>query len=371
MLAFKNSLPVHLATALLPLSISMLVAGCGSGGSNPLAPTSSTSTLAAQPSILQEPVNNGNTAGGALPVVTSTVAPKAALGPTLEGCPLFPSDNILNQPIDTAPIHANSALYVASIGASSNAKADFGSGLYNGAPVGIPINLVDSSQEKVPVVFEISDESDPGPYPIAATARIEGGDASTGDRHVVVLDKSACKLYEMGTSYKQAGNSWTAYSGAIFDLTSNGLRTDTWTSADAAGLAIAPALVRYDEVASGEIKHALRFTVPKTAKRYVWPATHYASSATDAALPAMGLRFRLKADFDISTFDPSIQVILKALKKYGMSLADNGSPWFISGEPDERWNNDLLAQLRRVPGSAFEAVDLSSKMIGARSGQSK
>jgi hypothetical protein len=392
-------------TAIAVSLVVLSVAGCGSGNSGDKATVAATSnvtvaapsnvavavTAAKQELIAQvAPVSDqtlvvptsvpslisSNVTNLPSPEVTSqgqllTVLPKAAAGPTLQGCPLFPSDNILNQPIDAAPVHANSTQFVASIGATLKARADFGSGLYNGAPIGIPVNVVDSAQLKVPVVFDIPDESETGPYPIPPAAKIEGGEASAGDRHVIVLDKSACRLYETYSSYKQADNSWTAYSGAIFDLNSNALRPDRWTSADAAGLAIAPALVRYDEVASGEIKHALRFTVPRTAKRYVWPATHYASSSTDLALPDMGLRFRLKADFDISGFDPSIQVILTALKKYGMVLADNGAPWFISGEPDERWNNDLLAQLRTVPGSAFEAVDVSSKMVSPRSGQAK
>jgi hypothetical protein len=388
----------QLSAAAMSLNL-FAVAGCGSSSTDekPITTPSSVSAAVVSPyltpsnvatPIVTAPSNNVSNPGSSLvssnstnsltppPIVTSqaqspVVLPKAVNGPTLHGCPLFPSDNILNQPIDTAPVHPNSAQFVASIGSALKAKADFGSGLYNGAPIGIPVNVVDNTQPKVAVVFDIPDESEPGPYPIPPSAKIEGGEASAGDRHVIVLDKSACRLYEIFSSYKQIDNSWTAYSGALFDLNSNALRPDRWTSADAAGLAIAPALVRYDEVASGEIKHALRFTVPKTAKRYVWPATHYASSSTDLALPDMGLRFRLKADFDISGFDPSIRVILTALKKYGMILADNGAPWFIRGEPDDRWNNDLLAQLRNVPGSAFEAVDVSSKMVTARSGQSK
>jgi hypothetical protein len=298
-------------------------------------------------------------------------AASVAAGPTLEGCPLFPANNIMNQPIDTAPVHANSAAFITSIGAAKGAKADFGSGTYLGGPIGINYNVVTGTQPKVPVVFEIAGESDAGPYPIAPDALVEGGDSSTGDRHVIVLDKSNCKLYETFNSFKQPDNSWTAYSGAIFDLASNALRPDGWTSSDAAGYAILPALVRYDEVASGEINHALRFTVPRTSRRYVWPATHFASTSTDPTLPDMGLRFRLKADVDISGFHPQMQVILRALKKYGMVLADNGQSWFISGVPDDRWDNTMLRQMSRITGNMFEAVDVSSKMVNPRSGQSK
>jgi hypothetical protein len=325
----------------------------------------------AQPTATADPVVIASGSPSLAGAKSLPLAPPVAAGPSLEGCPLFPANNIMNQPIDTAPVHANSAAFIATIGATRGAKADFGSGTYLGGPIGINYNVVTSSQPKVPVVFEIAGESDPGPYPIAPDALVEGGDASTGDRHVLVLDKTNCKLYETFNSFKQPDNSWTAYSGAVFDLTSNALRPDGWTSSDAAGYAILPALVRYDEVASGEINHALRFTVPRTSRRYVWPATHFASTSTDPALPDMGLRFRLKADVDISGFHPQMQVILRALKKYGMVLADNGQSWFISGAPDDRWDNTMLRQMSRITGNMFEAVDVSSKMINPRSGQSK
>ena len=207
----------------------------------------------------------------------------------------------------------------------------------------------------MPVNFYYPSESDPGPYPIPADAPIEGGPSSTGDRHVIILDATHRMLYELYDAHP-AGDHWEAGSGAIFDLTSNALRPEGWTSADAAGLPMLPGLVRYDEVASGEITHALRFTVDETQEAYIHPATHYASSDTNTSLPPMGLRLRLRAGYDISGFPAEVQVILRALKKYGMIVADNGSSWYISGAPDPRWSDDELHMLSQVPGSAFEAV---------------
>jgi hypothetical protein len=230
---------------------------------------------------------------------------------------------------------------------------------------------VSGSQKKVAVSFDYADESDPGPYPIPPGAPIEGGSQSDGDRHVLVVEKDNCVLYELYSAYPQANGSWQAGSGAIFNLGSNSLRPASWTSADAAGLPILAGLVRYDEVASGEIRHALRFTVPQTRKAFIWPARHQASSLTGQQYPPMGQRFRLKAGYDISGFPQELQVILTALKKYGMILADNGSSWFISGAPDSRWDNDMLHKLGNVTGSAFEAVDESSLMISQDSGQAR
>jgi hypothetical protein len=218
-------------------------------------------------------------------------------------------------------------------------------------------------------VFDYEDESDPGPYPIPPDAPIEGGSDCDGDRHILIVDRDNCRLYEIYSAYPETDGSWSAGSGAIFDLTSNLLRPDTWTSADAAGLPILPGLVRYEEVASGEIKHAIRFTAPETRRAYVWPARHYASSRTDTRYPPMGQRFRLKSPFNDSGFSPEVRVILDALKRYGMILADNGGSWFISGVPDERWDNDVLREIRQVHGSDFEAVDVSSLMVDPDSGQ--
>jgi hypothetical protein len=296
----------------------------------------------------------------------------AQTGPTLAGCPVLPADNVWNTPIDNLPLDPRSSYYIRAIGADKGVHPDFGSGLWEGAPIGIPYNVVPGNQPKVDITFDYADESDPGPYPIPPDAEIEGGEISSGDRHVLVLDSGNCILYETWSTYPQQDGSWVAGSGAVFDLRSNDLRTDGWTSADAAGLPILPGLVRYDEVTEGEILHAIRFTAPSTRRAYVWPARHYASSLTGLNYPPMGQRFRLKADFDVTGFSPEVQVILRALKKYGMILADNGSSWFISGAPDPRWDNDhLVTELREVKGSDFEAVDESYLMVDPASGQAK
>jgi hypothetical protein len=284
---------------------------------------------------------------------------------------MLPADNIWNTPVDIAPLDPSSAAYVATIGASATMHADFGSGLWNGGPIGIPYVVVNAGQPGVGVSFSQPRESDPGPYPIPANAPVEGGAGSTGDRHVLVVDNGTCRLYELYAAYPNGNGSWRAYSGAVFDLRSNGLRPDSWTSADAAGFPILPGLVRYDEVASGQIRHAIRFTAPQTRDTHVWPATHDASSLTGGQYPPMGQRFRLTAGFDTRGFSPQVQVILQAMKTYGIVLADNGSSWFISGAPDDRWNNDVLHELGRVPGSAFEAVDVSGLQVAAGSGQAR
>ncbi|HQE93299.1 MAG TPA: hypothetical protein PLH19_10635 [Anaerolineae bacterium] len=292
--------------------------------------------------------------------------------PVVGGCSVFPADNIWNTPVDTLPVAANSAAYVATIGANAVVHADFGSGLWEGGPIGIPYVDVPGTQALVPVTFDYDDESDPGPYPIPPNAPIEGGASSDGDRHVLVVDRDHCMLYELyDASPVDGGLTWTAGAGAIYNLSSHALRPATWTSADAAGLPILPGLVRYEEVAAGEIRHALRFTAPETRHDYVWPARHYASDLTGTQYPPMGQRFRLKADFDISGFSPEVQVILQALKTYGMMLADNGTSWYISGVPDERWDNEVLRELHEVTGAAFEAVDVSSLMLDVDSGQVK
>jgi hypothetical protein len=258
---------------------------------------------------------------------------------------------------------------VATIGIDSHVHADFGSGTWAGGPIGIPYVDVPGTQPRVAVTFHYDDESDPGPYPVPPDAPIEGGVQSDGDRHVLVVDRDECVLYELYRAFLQPGGTWQAGSGAVFDLRSHALRPAGWTSADAAGLPILPGLVRYDEVAAGAIHHAIRFTAPRTRRAYVWPARHHASSLTDERYPPMGQRFRLRADFDVSGFSPQVQVILQALKRYGMILADNGSAWYLSGAPDERWNNDILHELHQIDGSAFEAVDVSPLMRHPDSGQ--
>jgi hypothetical protein len=285
------------------------------------------------------------------------------------GCPLFPDNNIWNRDISTLPVHRNSANFIASIGMAGHLHAGFGAGLWNGRPIGVPYIIVPGSQPNVPVSFTYADESDPGPYPIPPNAPIEGGSQSSGNRHVIVVDSGTCNLYEMYSSYPQQNGSWNAGSGAVWNLASNALRPSTWTSADAAGLPMLPGLVRYDEVASGVITHALRFTVNRSQRAFLWPARHYDSSSTDPNLPPMGLRLRLKASFDISSFSPRNRIILTALKHYGMYVADNGSSWDLYGAPDNRWNNDDLHTLGSITGSAFEVVDESSLQVSANSGQ--
>jgi hypothetical protein len=280
--------------------------------------------------------------------------------PTIAGCPVFPATSVWNQPVDKLPVAENSATLIRSIGLDSPLHPDFGSGLYDGGPVGIPFVIVSgTATPKVKPSFDYADESDPGPYPIPANVPIEGGAQSDGgDRHALIVDRSTCMLYELYALQKTA-NGWSAGSGAIWNLRSNALRPAGWTSADAAGLPILPGLVRYDEDAAGAIDHALRFTAPETRRAYIYPARHYASSSTDPSLPPMGLRVRLKASVDISRFPPQARVILVALKKYGMILADNGSPWYISGTPDPRWSNDQLHTLSALTGADFVVVDTS------------
>jgi hypothetical protein len=298
-------------------------------------------------------------------------APNAFASPSIAGCAVFTDANIWNIPVDMLPVDVNSQSYVATIGASKGLHADFGSGTWDGGPIGIPYTIVSGSQTKVSVVFDYADESDPGPYPIPPDAPIEGGSQSTGDRHVLIVDRDNCALYELYAAYPQPNGTWQAGSGAIFNLSSDALRPSTWTSADAAGLPILPGLVRFDEVASGEIRHALRFTAPQTRNAFVWPARHRASSLSGQQYPPMGQRFRLKADFDISGFSRDARVILTALKKFGMILADNGSSWYISGSPDPGWDNTVLHELGSVTGSAFEAIDESRLVVDPDSGRVK
>jgi hypothetical protein len=304
-----------------------------------------------------------------LPVVTRPGAPPPQLG----GCDLFPGDNIWNTAVDTLPVHANSADYINTIGADVGLHADFGSGVWppgSSSPIGIPFVVVPADQPLVPITFFWwPDESDPGPYPVPPDAPIEGGPESDGDRHVLVLVQGDCTLYEMYYAFPQADGRWEAANGAVYDLNSHALRPDDWTSADAAGLPILPGLVRYDEVAAGEIRHALRFTAPETQAAHVWPARHHASNLTGSDYPPMGLRLRLRADYDVSGFSPAAQVILRAFQRYGIILADNGSPWYISGAPDPRWDNEILHELDVVTGADFEVVDVSGLMLDPDSGQ--
>lgn len=283
------------------------------------------------------------------------------LGPNadLNGKQVLPASDPWNTPIDTSPVDPNSDNLIASIGLTKGLHPDFGAN-YNGGPFGIPYIVVTGTQSKVVVTFDYSDESDPGPYPIPSSAPVEGGSNSTGDRHVLVLDRDNWKLYELYAAYPQPDGSWHAGSGAIFDLVNGTTRPAGWTSADAAGLPIFPGLARFDEVSAGAINHALRFTVNNTRHAYVAPARHFASSSTNVNLPPMGMRVRLKSNFDVSPFPPSAQIILNALKRYGMIVADNGSDWYISGVPDARWSDNELDTLKTVQGSNFEVVQMGA-----------
>ena len=281
--------------------------------------------------------------------------------PGAPNCPVFPANNPWNQRVDRLPVAKNSAAIIASIGLNDPVHPDFGSGLYDGEPIGIPFAVVGSGTRKVPVTFQYASESDKGPYPLPRGVPVEGGYGSTGDRHVIVVDRDTCTDYELFAAYPHdGGKRWTAGSGAIFNLRSDHLRPAGWTSADAAGLPILPGLARYDEVAAGSIDHALRFTAPCTAPRYVYPARHEASTCHGANLPPMGLRVRLKAGVNISGLPYQARVVAEALKRYGMILADNGSPWYISGAPNKGWNNDALHLLDRLTGKDFQVVDTSS-----------
>lgn len=288
--------------------------------------------------------------------------PDLGPGASLHGKRVFPTDNPWNQDISGLPVDANSNNLIASIGLNSSFHPDFGT-VWAGAPNGIPYIVVSGTQTRVPINFiAYGDESDPGPYPVPPDAPIEGGPNGTGDRHVIVIDRDNWKLYELFNAYPvNGGASWRADGGAVFDLNSNALRPAGWTSADAAGLPIFPGLVRYDEVfEQKEITHALRFTAQLTRRAYVYPARHFASSNTNPNLPPMGMRVRLKSSFDISRFSPAMQVILRALKRYGMILADNGSSWYVSGAPDARWNDDELSTLKAIKGSDFEVVQMGT-----------
>ena len=266
-------------------------------------------------------------------------------------CPVFPRSNPWNRPVDSLPVASNSAALIRSIGASTGLHPDFGAGTGDGGPIGIPYNVVGKKTPRVRVTFDYADESDRGPYPIPRNLKIEHG----GDRHALLIDRSSCKLYEI---YALQGRH--AGSGAIWNLRSNKLRPAGWTSADAAGLPIFPGLVRSDEVRRGVIDHALRFTVEETRRAYVYPARHHASDSSSRSLPPMGLRVRLKAGYPIGSFPRQARIVLRALKRYGMLVADNGSDWYISGAPSRHWDNDALHTLERVKGSAFEVVDTSS-----------
>jgi hypothetical protein len=273
----------------------------------------------------------------------------------IAGCPLFPASNPWNQRVDDAPVHPRSAAIVRSIGLDDPVHPDFGT-----HRIGIPYQVVSRHAKRARVRFRYADESDRGPYPIPRHPRIERG----SDRHLLVVQRGRCRLFELFAARRSQG-AWHAGSGAIFNLRSNRLRPRGWTSADAAGLPILPGLVRYDEVASGAIHHALRFTVSQTRRAFVFPARHFASPLTDPDLPAMGQRLRLKRSVPIGDLPRQARIVARALKRYGMLVADNGSDWFITGAPDRRWDDDALHALSRLHGSDFEVVSGASPRAAA------
>jgi hypothetical protein len=308
-------------------------------------------------------------------VTTAGVDPAPASAgtplPGASGCPMFPADNVWNTPIANLPVDPHSAAWLASMSASTtNLHPDFGPSGDPANPYGMPYTVVPSNHPFVNVSFQYADESDPGPYPFGSDTPIEGGQNATGDRHALMVDPSTCTLYELYDARYSASGS-TAGSGAIWNLRSNALRPAGWTSADAAGLPILPGLARYDEVQSGSITHAIRMTAETTDTSYLWPARHEAGARADANLPPMGARFRLKASFDISGFSPQAQVVLRAMQRYGLILADNGSNWYFGGTADSSWPLALVDELKHIPASAFDAVDESSLMVSPNSGQAR
>ena len=310
--------------------------------------------------------SNGHTPAATSPSLTITVSPQPA------GCTMFPADNVWHADISKLPVHARSASWLASMSSSTtHLHPDFGPS-YGAQPVpyGIPFINVTNSHPKVSVTFQYASESDAGPYPFGSDTPIEGGQNATGDRHAIMVNTNTCTLYELyDAQYSSSGS--TAGSGAIWNLQSDALRPAGWTSADAAGLPILPGLLRPDEVAAGNVTHAIRFTAQHTDRSYVWPARHQAGSRSDPTLPPMGARFRLSATFDMSSYRADTQVVLRAMQKYGLILADNGSNWFFSGSSDTAWDPNLIQDLKRIPASAFAAVDESSLMVNANSGAVK
>ena len=311
-----------------------------------------------------EDIGPQTTDGGPVTEPSATVNGLPSMA-TMGDCPLFPADNFWNTPVDGLPVHPLSEAWVDSIGRGTGFHMDFGSGEWDGGPIGIPYNVVGAGTPMFPFDFYYPDESDPGPYPIPEGYLREWG----SDHHILVVDTSTCTLYETYDAWEEDGQ-WFGGSGALWDLGANDLRPAGWTSADAAGLPILPGLARYDEVAAGEIRHALRFTASST-NGYIWPARHLTSDEDAPGIPPMGARFRLRADYDISGFPPELQVLLRAIKTYGIVLADNGSDWYVSGAPDERWDNDMLHQLDILTGDDFEAVDTSILMVNPDSGQAR
>ena len=307
--------------------------------------------------------------GAVVALVAVTACQQVAL-PGASSCPVTPANSFWHATVNSLPVSTSSNTWVTTEGSSAPLHADFGSGTWDGGPIGIPYATVPGTQTKVGITFDDPSQSDPGPYPIPANAPIEGGSASTGDRHVIVVDRDHCQLYEMWNSRPQSNGTWKAGSGATWSLTSNAMRPAGWTSADAAGLPILPGLLRYEEVASGWVGHAIRITVPTTRTSYVWPARHQAGSTASTSAPPMGSWLRLKSTVNANNFPADVRPIIVALQTYGAIVADNGSAWYISGVPDSRWNNDDLHALGSITGTSFEFVNSSSLMVSANSAQS-
>jgi hypothetical protein len=345
----------------LGLVLTLAVGACSSSGK----PVATGASATGSPGSAQQNESAGpSTAPSARPSPSASPSAK----PATAACTILPADDVWHANVTKLPVARLSSAYVKSIGTSAPVHADFGSGLWDGAPIGIPITTVPAGQTKVKVSFQYAGESDKGPYPVPKTAKIEGGTGSDGDRHVILLDTTTCTDYELYAAYPQSDGTWKAGSGAIYNLRSDKLRPAGWTSADAAGLPILPGLVTYAEVAKGHIDHAIRVTVPDSQAAYLWPARHLASDSHDTSLPPMGLRLRLKASVDISHLPTQARIVAQAMKTYGVIVADNGSPWYISGAPDSHWNNDALHALGGLTGADFEAVDESGLMIGSGSG---
>jgi hypothetical protein len=365
LLPTSRPLPADRQRRLLLLALAgASMAGCGGGGAAPAAPAS------------PAPGSGGSTPPAAPPAIgnptTDFSVASLGAGAALNGARAFAGDNAWNTDISAAPVDPASDALITSIGLATGLHPDFGAGQFNGAPIGIPYVVVAGTQSPVTITFTaFGSESDPGPYPVPANAPIEGGAAGAGDRHVLVIDRDHARLYELFVARPGANGSWSADAGAVFHLDSNNVRPGGqpgWTSADAAGLPIFPGLARYDEAVFGPggIQHALRFTAAATRRAWVAPATHFASSSTSTSLPPMGMRVRLKAAYVIPAgFSTETRALLQAMKTYGLILADNGSNWFVSGAPDERWNNDaLIGELRQVKGSDFEVVRMDGLVTG-------
>ncbi|MBV8051000.1 MAG: hypothetical protein JOZ80_07425 [Acidobacteriaceae bacterium] len=333
----------------LALIFTLSLAGCGGGSES--ASSSNNGSNGGNGS--GSGTGSGNSQGQCSSISTGQ-------GASLNGFRAFPADNAWNQDISSSPVDPNSDSIINFIGSSIGLHPDFGSGLYNGSSMGIPYVVVNGSQSLVNINFSAyGDESDPGPMPVPANAQIEGyPNPGNGDRHVLVIDNSNCFLYELYSAYPNNDGSWNAGSAAVWDLLNDEQRPWTWTSADAAGLSIFAGLIRYDEVASGKVQHAIRFTLPQSQAAMIPPASHWAATSTNSLAPPMGMRMRLKASYDISGFSKNVQVILTALKTYGIIMADNGSAMYLSGAPDDSWDNNDLHNLSQVPASAFEVVQM-------------